>query len=542
MEASKLWNRYQKHLCTCPSLGIALDISRIRFGDGFFKEFEPRITAAYAAMKKLESGAKVNPDEKDDAGKPGRMVGHYWLRAPQLAPTLELRGAIESTVKNIKNFVADVHKGKIKPPKSSGADSFTEVLVVGIGGSALGPQLVADALGNLDGKDRMNIHFMDNTDPDGINRTLTKLSKKLDKTLVLVISKSGGTPETRNGMLETEAAFNASKLKFAKHAVAVTGEDSKLDKVAVAGKWLARFPMWDWVGGRTSVLSAVGLLPAALQGIDIDSMLLGAAEMDAITRTEPTAKNPAALLALMWHHETDGRGAKDMVMLPYKDRLLLLSRYLQQLIMESLGKRMNLSNKKEVHQGIAVYGNKGSTDQHAYVQQLRDGVNNFFATFIVSLSDATTGAKAATKSGPIEVEPGITSGDFLNGFWQGTRTALYESGRGSMTIFIDEMSTKTLGALIALYERAVGLYATLVDINAYHQPGVEAGKKAAGAVLELQAKVVSHLKATPAGGTADELAKAIDSPDSTETLHHILSHMAANSRGIVCDGATFKAG
>jgi len=542
MEASKLWNRYQKHLCTCPSLGIALDISRIRFGDGFFKEFEPRITAAYAAMKKLESGAKVNPDEKDDAGKPGRMVGHYWLRAPQLAPTLELRGAIESTVKNIKNFVADVHKGKIKPPKSSGADSFTEVLVVGIGGSALGPQLVADALGNLDGKDRMNIHFMDNTDPDGINRTLTKLSKKLDKTLVLVISKSGGTPETRNGMLETEAAFNASKLKFAKHAVAVTGEDSKLDKVAVAGKWLARFPMWDWVGGRTSVLSAVGLLPAALQGIDIDSMLLGAAEMDAITRTEPTAKNPAALLALMWHHETDGRGAKDMVMLPYKDRLLLLSRYLQQLIMESLGKRMNLSNKKEVHQGIAVYGNKGSTDQHAYVQQLRDGVNNFFATFIVSLSDATTGAKAATKSGPIEVEPGITSGDFLNGFWQDTRTALYESGRGSMTIFIDEMSTKTLGALIALYERAVGLYATLVDINAYHQPGVEAGKKAAGAVLELQAKVVSHLKATPAGGTADELAKAIDSPDSTETLHHILSHMAANSRGIVCDGATFKAG
>ncbi len=542
MEASKLWNRYQKHLCTCPSLGIALDISRIRFGDGFFKEFEPRITAAYAAMKKLESGAKVNPDEKDDAGKPGRMVGHYWLRAPQLAPTLELRGAIESTVKNIKNFVSDVHKGKIKPPKSSGADSFTEVLVVGIGGSALGPQLVADALGNLDGKDRMNIHFMDNTDPDGINRTLTKLSKKLDKTLVLVISKSGGTPETRNGMLETEAAFNASKLKFAKHAVAVTGEDSKLDKVAVAGKWLARFPMWDWVGGRTSVLSAVGLLPAALQGIDIDSMLLGAAEMDAITRTEPTAKNPAALLALMWHHETDGRGAKDMVMLPYKDRLLLLSRYLQQLIMESLGKRMNLSNKKEVHQGIAVYGNKGSTDQHAYVQQLRDGVNNFFATFIVSLSDATTGAKAATKSGPIEVEPGITSGDFLNGFWQGTRTALYESGRGSMTIFIDEMSTKTLGALIALYERAVGLYATLVDINAYHQPGVEAGKKAAGAVLELQAKVVSHLKATPAGGTADELAKAIDSPDSTETLHHILSHMAANSRGIVCDGATFKAG
>ncbi len=542
MDAIQLWNRFQKHLCNCPSLGISLDISRIRFGDDFFGGMEPRIAAAYEAMKKLEAGEKVNPDETDDAGNPGRMVGHYWLRAPHLAPTLELRGAIESTVKNIKNFVADVHKGRIKPPKSSGVASFTEVLIVGIGGSALGPQLVADALGDLDGKDRMNVHFMDNTDPDGINRTLANLGKKLAKTLVLVISKSGGTPETRNGMLETEAAFNARKLKFPRHAVAVTGEGSKLDKVAVANKWLARFPMWDWVGGRTSVLSAVGLLPAALQGIDIDSMLLGAAEMDAITRTEPTASNPAALLALMWHHETEGRGAKDMVMLPYKDRLILLSRYLQQLIMESLGKRMNFDNTREVHQGIAVYGNKGSTDQHAYVQQLRDGVNNFFATFIVCLQDATTGAGSGAKGRPIEVEPGITSGDFLHGFWQGTRTALHESGRGSMTLFIEEISGKTLGALIALYERAVGFYATLVDINAYHQPGVEAGKKAAGAVLELQGKIVAHLKANKTAGSAADIAAAIGSPDSAETVHHILSHLAANGRGIVSEAGKFRAG
>ena len=523
-----LWQRYQQHLCNAPSLGIALDISRIRFGDDFFAKFEPKISAAYAAMKELEAGEKVNPDEKDDAGKPGRMVGHYWLRAPQLAPTAALREAIESTVKNIKKFAADVHKGKIKPPKSSGAAAFTEVLLVGIGGSALGPQLVADALSNLDGEDRMNVHFMDNTDPDGIARTLSALGKKLKSTLVLVISKSGGTPETRNGMLETEAAFAARKLKFSKHAVAVTGEGSKLDKVAVENKWLARFPMWDWVGGRTSVLSAVGLLPAALQGIDIDSLLLGAAEMDAITRTEPTAKNPAALLALMWHHETEGRGAKDMVMLPYKDRLLLLSRYLQQLLMESLGKRMNFDNTKEVHQGIAVYGNKGSTDQHAYVQQLRDGVNNFFATFIVALKDHST----PSKSEALEVEPGITSGDFLNGFWQGTRTALYDSGRGSLTIFIEEMSTKTLGALIALYERAVGFYATLVDINAYHQPGVEAGKKAAGVVLEVQSKVVAHLKAKPAGGSAEEIAAAIGATDGVEVVYHVLQHLAANGRGI----------
>src|SRR5207253_331995 len=131
-------------------------------------------------------------------------------------------------------------------------------------------------------------------------------------------------------------------------------------------KWLARFPMFDWIGGRTSELSAVGLLPAALQGIDIMGMLAGAAACDEATRQRDTRANPAALLALMWHHATGGKGQKDMVVLPYKDRLLLFSRYLQQLVMESLGKRLDLQGKR-VDQGIAVYGNKGSTDQHAYV-------------------------------------------------------------------------------------------------------------------------------------------------------------------------------
>ena len=134
--------------------------------------------------------------------------------------------------------------------------------------------------------------------------------------------------------------------------------------------FLERFPMWDWVGGRTSETSTVGLLPAALQGIDVRALLDGAAAMDEATRRHETRANPAALLALAWHVAGDGRGTKAMVVLPYKDRLLLFSRYLQQLVMESLGKEKDLAGNV-VHQGIAVYGNKGSTDQHAYVQQLR---------------------------------------------------------------------------------------------------------------------------------------------------------------------------
>ena len=139
--------------------------------------------------------------------------------------------------------------------------------------------------------------------------------------------------------------------------------------------------MWDWVGGRTSETGPVGLLPAALQGLDIDDLLPARPIAMWPRAVAETGKNPAALLALAWYHGTGGKGQKDMVVLPYKDRLLLFSRYLQQLVMESLGKRLNLKGER-VDQGIAVYGNKGSTDQHAYVQQLRDGVNNFFAVFI----------------------------------------------------------------------------------------------------------------------------------------------------------------
>jgi glucose-6-phosphate isomerase len=391
-------------------------------------------------------------------------------------------------------------------------------LVIGIGGSALGPQFVADALGSHN--DPMRPWFFDNTDPDGFDRVLGELAPNLFETLVVVISKSGGTKETRNGMLEAQRAFTAAGLHFPNQAVAVTGLDSELDRTAVTEGWLARFPMWDWVGGRSSVTSAVGLLPAALQGIDIDAFLEGARICDTKTRRPVSRNNPAAILALMWHYATDGRGAKDMVLLPYKDRLLLFSRYLQQLVMESIGKELDRDGNI-VHQGISVYGNKGSTDQHAYVQQLREGVANFFVTFIELLKDR--------EGASLVVEPGVTSGDYLSGFFQGTRQALYENGRESLTITVDKIDARTIGALVALYERAVGLYASLVNINAYHQPGVEAGKKAATEIIQLQRKILVFLHEHKGEeGTATDIAAAIDAPDEVETVFRILLHLAVN--------------
>jgi glucose-6-phosphate isomerase len=516
MNPTDLWKRYQRDVCRVGPVGLTLDVSRVNFPDGYYQRMEPALRRAYDAMDALEKGAIANPDE-------GRMVGHYWLRDPDRAPSPEIAKEIRDTLAAVKSFAVGVHAGTVKPQKAA---KFTRVLSIGIGGSALGPEFVADALGDP-ARDKLAAHFLDNTDPDGFARVFQALGGKLDETLTVVISKSGGTPETRNGMLAAADAYRAAGLDFARHAAAVTGAGSKMDQTATREGWLARFPMWDWVGGRTSELSAVGLLPAALQGLDIDGLLAGAAACDEATRSHDTRKNPAALLALTWYHTTGGKGLKDMVVLPYKDRLILFSRYLQQLVMESLGKRLDLDGKR-VDQGIAVYGNKGSTDQHAYVQQLRDGVNNFFVTFVRVLED---GGKT------FEVEPGVTPGDYLHGFLLGTRTALYENDRESVTITVPRVDARSVGALIALFERAVGFYATLVNINAYHQPGVEAGKKAAAAVLDLQRKALAALKAASQPQTADQLAAAIGAPDAAETVYHVLEHLAANGRARVAHDA-----
>jgi len=513
---SELWQRYQDWLYYHDSLDFYVDISRMRFTEDQVATLTPAFDKAFDDMAALEAGAIANPDED-------RMVGHYWLRNPDIAPNAELAREVTDTLEQIKTFAAKIHAGEIRPPQ---AQTFTDILSIGIGGSALGPQFVSSALAGIDPP--MGLHFIDNSDPAGVSRTLAQLKNRLTSTLVITISKSGGTPETRNGMLEVKHAYEVRSLNFAQHAVAVTGEGSKLDQQAQREGWLARFPMHDWVGGRTSEMSAVGLLPAALQGIDIQAILNGARVMDEATRDRSIKGNPAALLALAWYVSGQGKGEKDMVILPYKDSLLLFSRYLQQLVMESLGKETDLDGNV-VHQGIAVYGNKGSTDQHAYVQQLREGVNNFFVTFVEVLEDG--------QDSPLQVEPGVTSGDYLSGLLQGTRQALFENERDSVTVTIPRVTPYTIGALIALYDRAVGLYASLVNINAYHQPGVEAGKKAAASILTLQTQVVDMLRSAPGALSLADLAAKVDASDRIETIYKIVRHLAANDRGITLTGA-----
>ncbi|MGA1626694.1 MAG: glucose-6-phosphate isomerase, partial [Prochlorothrix sp.] len=316
MDAAALWQWYQDWLYYHPDLGLYLDVSRMGFDDAFVDRLTPKLNQAFQSMADLEAGAIANPDEN-------RMVGHYWLRNSDLAPTPALKHDIDDTLKQILDFTHKVHSGAIRPPSAS---RFTDILSVGIGGSALGPQFVAEALTPADAP--LNISFIDNSDPAGIDRVLQKLGDRLNTTLVLVISKSGGTPETRNGMVEVQHAFAEQGLKFASQAVAITGEGSKLDNLSKREGWITSFPMHDWGGGRTSELSAVGLVSAALLGIDIEAMLTGAKIMDDATRIPSLKQNPAALLALSWYYAGNGKGEKDMVVLPYKDRLSLFSNYL----------------------------------------------------------------------------------------------------------------------------------------------------------------------------------------------------------------------
>lgn len=473
------------------------------------------LARALADMQALECGAIANPDEN-------RMVGHYWLRAPQLAPRPDITAAINTTNAAILDFVQQVHSGQIV---GAGGKPFVNALIIGIGGSSLGPRFVAEALKTP--VDKLQLYFIDNTDPDGISTVLAAVESELAQTLVIVISKSGGTVETQNGLAEVQAYFAAHNIDFYANAVRITQVGSAFDVAPNADKWLARFAMWDWVGGRTSVLSAVGLLPLALQGINVADLLAGAAACDELGRKQPE-DNPSLLLALFWYQQTMGQGGHIMAVLPYKDRLELLAKYLQQLVMESLGKEQDMQGRV-VHQGLAVLGNKGSSDQHSYVQQLVAGPQNAFVVFVQVLKDGGLGQTVRDDS---------TSGDYLQAFMLGTAKALHDHGKSSAIITVPQVSAYYVGMLIALFERAVGFYASFIGINAYHQPAVEFGKQAAGEFIACKNRLYAYLgEHRGKYFAADELAGAVGADSAA--VWHILQHMAANNDEILTEGDKF---
>ena len=462
----KDWEKFSNYLWFNDELQIWLDISKVNFDLNDFHKVEKRFKEVYLALDELEKGAISNKDEK-------RQVGHYWLRNSSISPNECIKNIIDLEISKINDFSNKIHNGEIL---NKNGERFTDVLWIGIGGSSLGPLLIIESLQKK--HQGLNFSFIDNVDPFLISEKLIEIEERLSRTLFVVVSKSGGTPEPRIAMEILRKNIEDKEIDWCSNSIAITMTDSELYKKASNENWLEIFNLPDWVGGRTSITSSVGLLALSLIKENIYDFLEGASIMDEITRSKDVISNPAALLSASWFFSGEGLGKRDMVVLPYRDRLQVFSKYLQQLIMESIGKKHDRDGNI-VHQGISVFGNKGSTDQHAYVQQLRDGIDNFFCLFI-ELLDSPENLNIFELDDPKS---------YLSGFLQGTRTALTNQNRQSITITLSEFNVRNLGAIIALFERAVSFYAELININAYDQPGVEAGKKAASEVILFQQKV-----------------------------------------------------
>ena len=485
--------------------GFQINFAGMKFQDPAIIEMSARFESVHAEMQKIEMGEIKNPDEN-------RKVTHFTDRSVYT-------GSAEFQA--VEDFAQAVRTGAIK---GSTGKKFEAAYINGIGGSALGPQLLQMAVNGPYWNEKsdaarngnLKIYFLDNTDTAGLADALEVTD--LETTLVINISKSGGTRETRNNMIAMEDFYASRGLDFARHAVAVTMKDSELDRHARSGSWLKVFEMADSIGGRTSETSIVGHVPAALTGVDFKKFLSGACAMDAWTRNSDAVSNPAMMLAAMWYISGNGKGDRNMVIVPYSDRLVLLSRYLQQLVMESLGKELDLDGKV-VHQGLNVFGNKGGTDAHAFIQQLNDGRDDFFATFIEVQKDAAK----------LLIDGTTGMGDYLHGFFEGLCAALLAKGRQVITIRVPELSEFELGQLIALYERAVAMYAEFININAFHQPGVQAYKLAAKDALALREKLFAALENKQGfSGDAAAFAALNSAPEKAVAIDSLLSRAAVN--------------
>ena len=476
------------------------------FAEEELTAMEKRFESVHDEMQKIEIGEIKNPDEN-------RKVTHFTDRSVYT-------GSEEFA--EVEEFVEGIRSGAIR---GCTGEKIEAAIINGIGGSALGPQLVQMAINGPywnelnDARRRgyLKIYFLDNTDTAGAADALAVCD--LAKTIVVNISKSGGTQETKNNMIDCMDAYKAAGLDFAKHSCAITMKDSELDNLARSSNWLRVFEMAESIGGRTSVTSIVGHLPAALAGIDFSTFLKGACHMDRLTRNPQLSHNPAYMLSAMWYLAGEGKGDKNMVIVPYSDRLILMSRYLQQLVMESLGKELDLDGTV-VHQGLNVFGNKGGTDAHAFIQQLNDGRNDFFITFIEVLRDRAK----------VNIAPGIGMGDYLHGFMTGLSNALRGKGRNVIEMRIDDVNEFNLGMLIAIYERAVAAYAELIHINAFHQPGVQAYKLASKGVIKLLGELETALAGMSGfSGTVSEYAAKLGMAESEYEIDGILAKLAANN-------------
>ncbi|WP_157206867.1 glucose-6-phosphate isomerase [Mariniflexile maritimum] len=439
------------------------------------------------------SGEQINQTE-------ARAVLHTALRAPKTAnfkvDGVNVMPEIYAVKQKIEAFTNDVVNGNLK---GFTGKTFTDVVNIGIGGSDLGPAMVVDALQYY--KNQLTTHFVSNVDGDHVNEVIKKLNP--ETTLFVIVSKTFTTQETLSNANTLKAWFlkTGNDAAIAKHFVAVSTNIKNVKAFGIDENNI--FPMWDWVGGRFSLWSAVGLtISLAIGYKNFDSLLQGANKMDEHFKNEDFKTNIPVVLALLTVWYNNFFGAESEAIIPYSQYLNQFATYLQQGIMESNGKSVDRNGKSIDYQtGTIIWGEPGTNAQHAFFQLIHQGTKLIPADFIgfatslhgnqdhqdklMSNFMAQTEALMNGKT-EAEVKAEGASAELLP-------FKIFQGNKPTNTIFINQLTPESLGKLIAMYEHKIFVQGIVWNIFSYDQFGVELGKQLANKILKEFSEGASQL-------------------------------------------------
>ncbi|AEK23872.1 Phosphohexose isomerase [Capnocytophaga canimorsus Cc5] len=439
------------------------------------------------ALEKYFEGDLINATEN-------RAVLHTALRASTDA-VIRVEGEnvipeIQKVKAKIKSFSEEIISG-IK--KGYTGKAFTDVVNIGIGGSDLGPAMVTEALKFY--KNHLNVHFVSNVDGDHVMEVIKHLNP--ETTLFVIVSKTFTTQETLSNATTIKQWFlqSAKPEDVAKHFVAVSTNLQKIDEFGIDSNNV--FPMWDWVGGRFSLWSAVGLSIALSVGYEhFEQLLKGAHQMDEHFKNTPFENNIPVIIALLSVWYNNFYGAESQAIIPYTQYLHRFAAYLQQGIMESNGKYVSRDGKKVSYQtGTLIWGEPGTNSQHAFFQLIHQGtklIPTDFIGFKKSLYGNTDhhnklmanffAQTEALLKGKTEAEVRAEMGDKVNENLLPFK--VFEGNRPTTTFLIDKLTPESLGKLIAMYEHKIFVEGVIWNIYSYDQWGVELGKQLANHILK----------------------------------------------------------
>jgi glucose-6-phosphate isomerase len=456
--------------------GLLFDFSRQRL-DGPALSALLSLAESSGLRRRIEalfSGERVNDSED-------RAALHTLLRSPAALEPAPALAPLAAEVRRVRaqcaDFVRAVHAGE---RKGAGGARFTDVVNIGIGGSDLGPVMASAALAPYDAG-LLRCHFVSNVD----GTQFADLAPALDpaRTLVIVCSKTLTTQETLSNArrVRTWLAGALGEAAVPRHFAAVSANGAAMDAFGIGRD--ARFAMWDWVGGRYSMWSAVGLaIELAIGSAHFEALLAGAHAMDEHFRASAWPDNLPVLAGIIAHWNRNALGCSSHAVLPYTQRLARLPAYLQQLEMESLGKRVTRAGGPVASStGAVIWGEPGSNAQHSFFQLLHQGTAEVSADFLLPLTGgADAEADELVIANCLAQVQALMAGHAAPEPWR-----VHPGSRPLSVLAFARLDPATLGALVALYEHKVFVESVLWDVNPFDQWGVELGKKICGTLLPL---------------------------------------------------------